>query len=533
MAISDKLKEYIQNKIKEECNDNGQIEYYVDYRDKIDSDILKEKVDQYKNYIENIPNEETNIMSFKEYLTESFSDEDWANNLYIEADDDFQNRLYDDAPDELKEELENLDFDELSNLGYNSLDFNKYIDDLLDNSEIKFEVMFATKSEENRDLCSISCAYGSNTYPSSFEKRTWNLLYKAIDWVDYHILDEDRKKLNLNTHLGKILKYSNVEEDKKMLENEKIKKAVEEYFANNFIDDKEKMDDMFLLSKDEFLNSYSYLTEESYDNTVKYLVVDALKIVNETLKNSDFQLGIKDNKFTIKDLQGTDYYKDNTYFTLYDVMSDLKDVVNDLYFEPLGRGDNESYNLKMSRFYLSDKFKEVLENITPKIYSTSIDYLGDESKDKILENEFNDTPVKKIDVLKLINNKENEERKASSEKIKNIDELEMYKKLSKQDKNNLLDYSIYNDIYCMANINNYNISDVEVNRIKDLTLTIYLKDDTYGFSTSKISDYLSDAVEKANISLDTLERKNYYDLLEKINEDDFNFDEEENDEEER
>ena len=183
MAISDKLKEYIQNKIKEECNDNGQIEYYVDYRDKIDSDILKEKVDQYKNYIENIPNEETNIMSFKEYLTESFSDEDWANNLYIEADDDFQNRLYDDAPDELKEELDNLDLDELSNLGYNSLDFNKYIDDLLDNSEIKFEVMFATKSEENRDLCSISYAYGSNTYPSSFEERI--SVWEDNDLKDY------------------------------------------------------------------------------------------------------------------------------------------------------------------------------------------------------------------------------------------------------------------------------------------------------------------------------------------------------------
>lgn len=38
---------------------------------------------------------------------------------------------------------------------------------------------------------------------------------------------------------------------------------------NNFIDDKEKMKDFKELTKDEFLESYSYLTEEEYDNTHK------------------------------------------------------------------------------------------------------------------------------------------------------------------------------------------------------------------------------------------------------------------------
>lgn len=36
----------------------------------------------------------------------------------------------------------------------------------------------------------------------------------------------------------------------------------------NFINDKEKMVDIFLLTKTEFLNSYSYLTEEEYENTL-------------------------------------------------------------------------------------------------------------------------------------------------------------------------------------------------------------------------------------------------------------------------
>lgn len=38
--------------------------------------------------------------------------------------------------------------------------------------------------------------------------------------------------------------------------------------GNDFIDDKEKMNDIFKLSKSEFLKSYSYLTEEEYQATL-------------------------------------------------------------------------------------------------------------------------------------------------------------------------------------------------------------------------------------------------------------------------
>ena len=41
------------------------------------------------------------------------------------------------------------------------------------------------------------------------------------------------------------------------------------YANENFIDDEEKMRDFYELTKDEFLASYSYLTEEEYDNTAK------------------------------------------------------------------------------------------------------------------------------------------------------------------------------------------------------------------------------------------------------------------------
>lgn len=40
------------------------------------------------------------------------------------------------------------------------------------------------------------------------------------------------------------------------------------FFNNNsFLDDQEKMVDFFTISKEEFLNFYSYLTEEEYEAT--------------------------------------------------------------------------------------------------------------------------------------------------------------------------------------------------------------------------------------------------------------------------
>lgn len=38
--------------------------------------------------------------------------------------------------------------------------------------------------------------------------------------------------------------------------------------GNDFIDDKDKMNDMLWLTREQFLNSYSYLTEEDYQATI-------------------------------------------------------------------------------------------------------------------------------------------------------------------------------------------------------------------------------------------------------------------------
>ena len=42
-------------------------------------------------------------------------------------------------------------------------------------------------------------------------------------------------------------------------------------FKDNLIDDYEKMWDFFHLSKTEFLRSYSYLTDDEYNATARYI----------------------------------------------------------------------------------------------------------------------------------------------------------------------------------------------------------------------------------------------------------------------
>lgn len=45
-------------------------------------------------------------------------------------------------------------------------------------------------------------------------------------------------------------------------------KSYKKLIAESFINDMEKMDDFYALTKKEFLESYSYITEKEYNNTV-------------------------------------------------------------------------------------------------------------------------------------------------------------------------------------------------------------------------------------------------------------------------
>ena len=64
-------------------------------------------------------------------------------------------------------------------------------------------------------------------------------------------------------------------------------------FTNNFLDDQEKMHDFFIMDKEAFLASYSYLTEPEYDATanalenVLHLLLEASKKTKPVVTNED------------------------------------------------------------------------------------------------------------------------------------------------------------------------------------------------------------------------------------------------------
>lgn len=61
----------------------------------------------------------------------------------------------------------------------------------------------------------------------------------------------------------------------------------------NFIDDKEKIRDLFWLTREQFLQSYSYITEEEYDNTLDIIweqLGDISVNENGTIIEQDFYI---------------------------------------------------------------------------------------------------------------------------------------------------------------------------------------------------------------------------------------------------
>ena len=72
-----------------------------------------------------------------------------------------------------------------------------------------------------------------------------------------------------------------------------------------FVDDSEKMKDFMQLSKAEFLESYSYLTEEEYDETVKSLLhkcfenYRVISVKDECYSDTDYGYMLLNVKHTI------------------------------------------------------------------------------------------------------------------------------------------------------------------------------------------------------------------------------------------
>lgn len=101
--------------------------------------------------------------------------------------------------------------------------------------------------------------------------------------------------------------------------------------------------------------------------------------------------------------------------------------------------------------------------------------------------------------------------------------LEMYKRLSREDKNNLTAYCIYDSIYTVSKNNDCELSDDEVERLKELSHYVYLKDEYYNFSSARISDFLTECYTDHKIPLETMEDASWSDILEAVDNEDYEF----------
>lgn len=104
-----------------------------------------------------------------------------------------------------------------------------------------------------------------------------------------------------------------------------------------------------------------------------------------------------------------------------------------------------------------------------------------------------------------------------------MNKLEMYKQLSNEDKSNLTIYCVYDRIYEVITSAGMEIDDDKVMDIQELSNDLYLYDEYYSLSQSRISYFLTECYIKDNDFLNKVDEIDYLDILEAIVDDDFDF----------
>ena len=101
--------------------------------------------------------------------------------------------------------------------------------------------------------------------------------------------------------------------------------------------------------------------------------------------------------------------------------------------------------------------------------------------------------------------------------------LEMYKRLSNEDKTHLTVYCIYDSIYDVARNNNIEISDELAMNIQELAHDLYLEDEYMNLSASQIAFFLTECYAKDNTFMDRVEDIDYDDILQAVENDNHEF----------
>lgn len=101
--------------------------------------------------------------------------------------------------------------------------------------------------------------------------------------------------------------------------------------------------------------------------------------------------------------------------------------------------------------------------------------------------------------------------------------LEKFKKLSKEDKENLTMYQIYNSIYDTSNECDYKISDDDVNNIGGTSYDLYHNDNIFKLSASDIAKFITEGFIDNNEFLDEIKDISYNEILKAIDNDNKDF----------
>ena len=101
--------------------------------------------------------------------------------------------------------------------------------------------------------------------------------------------------------------------------------------------------------------------------------------------------------------------------------------------------------------------------------------------------------------------------------------LEMYKRLSNEDKTHLTVYCIYDSIYDVARNNNIEISDELAMNVQELAHDLYLEDEYMNLSASQIAFFLTECYAKDNTFMDKVEDIDYDDILQAVENDNHEF----------
>lgn len=117
----------------------------------------------------------------------------------------------------------------------------------------------------------------------------------------------------------------------------------------NFIDDKEKMNDFKNLSKNEFLKSYSYLTEEEYDNTktIYNSLLDKVKSYDETkIKQEELQTKLNKIENQILNMIPSNISKEN-----------FSNLINEIRYDYHAKDNRENREINMLNAFKQNNIK--------------------------------------------------------------------------------------------------------------------------------------------------------------------------------